>query len=531
MKKLKYIKYADLKDFLLSFEDYTDDMELIKLKNFIYNYFEVDILLDPNSFDIFIPRSIVDEYIGYEEELYDINVEDFKKYLLPIKFRHLNVEHNHKIYNLFENSKRYKILCQEVKKLKKYINKNTKLLNDMSILTKCYKDKKILCFDFEAFENNQNIITELGISTLINGIYKSEHYIVKENLAYKNKRNIKDKKFNFNFGHSKTLELKKIIKILKNYLDESDLIIGQSIDNDFEYVNKFLKNQDEFPKNFISMKNYNIMDTHDMTFLFIKSGMGMKKALDMFEIPYRNLHNGGNDSRYNILMFEYMLKNFDKEKNEKNLMEKRSTLEELSLELEEKYEIKQTYEVNENMYKLDKTGKILELYFDTKNSILLKNDLIIFNKNNVQIQNILENGFFTSLLRKIFTSNTFYLQKVFSDTCTGVLAFSNQNDKKMRILDIDGTYFLNNDVFISCEETLDLQIQKGKTYNKFFIEKLIGKGKAVICANNDIEKIVLKDKSILLDDFELLAWQDTLILEEKSKKVSGTGILYVSKNK
>lgn len=548
-----YIKYLDLKEFIKSFDECEDDLELIKLSNFIDKYFDDEILVSIDSFDIFIPRDIVDKHIGYEEELYNTNIEELKDELIISKFRHLNPNNDKKIYNIYENPKKAKQLYTKIQNQKTLIDKNNKLLNSISELKNNYKTQKVLCFDFEAFEKNQSKITELGITTLIDNIYKSEHYIVRENLNYKNQKSINDRRFNFNFGQSKTLSLKEIMVILKKHLDKTDFVVGQSIDNDFGYINRYLKSQDELPKDFIEMKNYQIVDTHDLTFLYSNSGMGIKKALDLFKIPYRNLHNGGNDSRYNIMMFEYMINNFDDKKIKNEILDLTISLDRFEIEFKENYKIKKDFKVEKNVYRLDDTKKLLEVYFDTKNALLAKSDTIIYIKNDIDINSILLNGFFNSLLRKLFTSNSMYLQKIDSKSANGVVAFANTTYENIEMIDIDGSFYLSDGVFTLCDDTLGLQRVK-QSFKKaffgstggFFIEKLTGKGRAVISANGCIEKIVLKNEEMILDEAHLLAWEDTLSIEENksntminniksgeffSTKVTGSGTLYLSSEK
>jgi uncharacterized protein (AIM24 family) len=548
-----YIKYNALKEFLSSFEDCEEDLRLIALHNLIGNYFDRDVLLDIKYFDIYFPRDIIDDCIGYEKELIVTDVSEYIDKLLPVKLRHFNPSKDPKIFNLFWKSKEARNLSKQIAKYHSSIAKKTNLFEDIKWIESNINDLKIICFDFEAFEKKQHILTELGITILENGNYKSEHYIVKENLSYKNGNKVNDRRFNFNFGQSKTLPLHEIILILKQYLDNTDLIIGQGIVNDFDYAKRYLKNQDKLPKDFIAQKNYKVLDTHDLTFLFEAKGMGLQKTLEYFNILHRNLHNGGNDSRYNLMVFEKMINEIDISQLQNGITTLEDNLKQTQTQFSNNYKIRENIIVDNNIYKLDKSKRMLDIYFDTDKSILAKSDTVVSIKNKINIKSILLGGFFNSLIRYFFNSNSFYIQKINSDESNGVVSFANTTYEKMQIIEIDGRYNLNDGVFTLCDDTITLNRTKQSFKKAFFgatggfsIENVSGKGRVVIAANGHIKKIDLKDEEIILDESHLLAWDDSLeVIENKSNstianiksgeffssKISGTGSLYISSEK
>lgn len=548
-----YIKYSDLKKFILSFEDNKDDLELISLSNLVDKYFEKDLYIDIKTFDLYICKKIIDDCIGYEKELEKSDIRSFKNKLKKVKFRYLNPLNKEKIFNFFENNYNAIKSHQKIKDYKSSIIKQKRLLNKFEIVKNNINNQKFICFDFEAYEKNQKILTELGISIYENQKIISKHFIVKENLEYKNSKKLKDKKYNFNFGQSKVLDLKSILEILKEDLKNSDFVVGQSINNDFTYISKYLQNQDYFPNDYIQMKDYNIIDTYELTFLYKDSGMGLKKALELFKIPHRNLHNGGNDSRYNLLMLEYIIKDKKIEDLKEILENTKQKLQDEQNKFDENYEIENSFTLNENSYKLDKTKRMIDIYFDTNKAIFVKSDALIASKNKVKIKSILLGGLFKSLIRSFFNSNSFYIQKINSDDKNSMASFSNTQYEKMAIINIDGKYNLNDGVFTLCDDSLSLG-QSRQSFKKavfgsnggFCIETLTGKGRAVIAANGLIKKIHLENEELTLDEAHLLAWEDTLILEENksnskvsniksgeffTSKVRGTGTLYISSEK
>ena len=176
-----------------------------------------------------------------------------------------------------------------------------------------------------------------GISIFKNGTFSSIHYIAKENLHYKNGKNINDRRYNFNFGQSKTIELHDIMLSLKKELNKCDLVIGHGIDNDFTFAKRYLKQQNKLSKNYISDKDCSVVDTYELSKMYRENGYGMQGMLELLDIPHRNLHNGGNDARYNLVMFNAIMETFDD--NLKNTFIKTiNLLEEEIIELQEDFD-------------------------------------------------------------------------------------------------------------------------------------------------------------------------------------------------
>jgi hypothetical protein len=118
-----YIKYNDLKEFLSSFEDCEEDLRLIALHNLIDTYFDREVLLDNHTFDIYFPRDIIDDCIGYEEELVVTDVSEYIDKLIPVKLRHFNPSKDPKVFNLFWKSKEARNLSKQISKYHSTIDK------------------------------------------------------------------------------------------------------------------------------------------------------------------------------------------------------------------------------------------------------------------------------------------------------------------------------------------------------------------------------------------------------------------------
>jgi hypothetical protein len=334
---MDYIKYNDLKKFLLSFDESEDDIESIKLINFKNKFPEVFIYISIDSHNILLPKDIVFEILGCEEDIPFTDLFEFKDELLNIKMIDFNIENNSKIFNLFEEKQESLKLIKKIERKSNQLDKKSKLISIFEKYQKCYQDISILCFDFEAFEKKQDKLTELGISIFKNGTFSSIHYIAKENLHYKNGKNINDRRYNFNFGQSKTIELHDIMLSLKKELNKCDLVIGHGIDNDFTFAKRYLKQQNKLSKNYISDKDCSVVDTYELSKMYRENGYGMQGMLELLDIPHRNLHNGGNDSRYNLVMFNAIMETFDD--NLKNTFIKTiNLLEEEIIELQENFD-------------------------------------------------------------------------------------------------------------------------------------------------------------------------------------------------
>ncbi|KAF4554333.1 Hypothetical protein D9617_4g000860 [Elsinoe fawcettii] len=184
-----------------------------------------------------------------------------------------------------------------------------------------------VCVDLEAFEFDHKNILEVGVSTLDSRHLtaevvakpasewfkqiRSEHYIIEEGRHLVNKRFVKGCPDGFIFGKSKVLPAVQARAVLRQHLSAPRSIFSDDLASpvydsspDVYIVAHGLKNDTTLMKNFGIDNVYDLGLAGDVDTQKICSGKkkpaGLKRLLDAVEIPYENLHNGGNDCAYTL---------------------------------------------------------------------------------------------------------------------------------------------------------------------------------------------------------------------------------------
>ncbi|KAG4088885.1 hypothetical protein H8356DRAFT_49127 [Neocallimastix lanati (nom. inval.)] len=201
------------------------------------------------------------------------------------------------------------ITCKKVKRLQFNINLIDRLKKEVS------STKKFFAFDTEAYEHEQEKLTEFGWSTFNNNgkIYSECHYIVDEYYNLRNHDNVPDNKDNYLFGKSKRLPLREIEKILKEEIKKVD--IGQGIHNDIKYLKDLGININEF--RYIDGESFYsggkaIIDTTDLyAGYYLDKPSSLENGLIKCNIPHEKMHNAGNDAHYTMKYVIYFINNMD----------------------------------------------------------------------------------------------------------------------------------------------------------------------------------------------------------------------------
>lgn len=181
-----------------------------------------------------------------------------------------------------------------------------------------YKDKKIVAFDFEfkpdvlnKFEFKNTF--EVGISVQDGSNINSYHYIVEENSNLKEGKK-RELQSSFNFGKSEYVSFNSLNEIIQKHIDSNDLIIVHEHSNDLRILDS-------------NNINYDIKNVKDTQYIYSKhfrkpeeeQSKTLKKLLDDHNIIYKNLHNAGNDSRFTLMLFKSMCKDYQSLKRKNNL--------------------------------------------------------------------------------------------------------------------------------------------------------------------------------------------------------------------
>jgi len=301
--------------YLKQFEDTEDTLKKIKLENIINAFPQKEIFINMENHQILIHKKIYKEIIDLtEEEIIEGELKCYQKEEIikipqnkKIKLELLKEEE----LCFLNDKERSKENIKLVKKIKSYEKRQKIIKYLIEIKKELETGKKIFCFDFESFEHNQKKLLELGYSIYENGKFiKNQHYIFKENISIMNGKRVPNKKYNYNFGNSKIVPIEEaVLDLLEHFKNEEIMIIGQSINNDFNYLNNYIvsKENRNIKKTQILQKDLLVKDTFDMSFLIKENGMGIERMLEHFKIPYSNLHNGGNDTKYNIDIFNKII--------------------------------------------------------------------------------------------------------------------------------------------------------------------------------------------------------------------------------
>lgn len=288
------------------FEKLIESYPNFNLKLFLEKNKDLDLIV-ANSNTIYFEKNILEDFCQKQLDLKYFSLKGFPNDGEYIKCSKID-------YNLeyiFKNAKEYNKDYKEFKHLNNKIRDSKSCIKTFELLSKDFFDKKIICFDVEAYEKDQNKLTEIGFSILENYELKNYHYIVEENLNCRNGKYVEDNRDNFLFGKSEIKPLNDILKILLDNLNYSDIVVGQGIKNDFKYVQKFT--------NDIRFNNYKIFDSEKLGKLLDPSGLSIKKTLIKLGIEFKYLHNAGNDAHFNIKMIAQILKTFDIELYKENV--------------------------------------------------------------------------------------------------------------------------------------------------------------------------------------------------------------------
>lgn len=212
-----------------------------------------------------------------------------------------------------------------------YIANCIKLINSNNTI--CFS------FDIEAFEKDNKIITEIGISIYdprdnlhnsFNPIIRSFHLIISESLNLINKNWVCDMKQCFILGESLVMNLENCVKFIQDLInfylvpmkDEigdkswNRSFVGHNIEGDF----KWLKSMNiKLPENLSYLEDGNIIDLEKENkpiyvmdtfkiykYLYSNEGGSLGKLLRLFSLPHAFLHNAGNDSYYTLKLLFFM---------------------------------------------------------------------------------------------------------------------------------------------------------------------------------------------------------------------------------
>lgn len=169
------------------------------------------------------------------------------------------------------------------------------------------KETILFCIDIEAWERNNNEVTEIGIAIYdpseqvhaTNPLIKSIHIVIQENQHKKNGRYVPEHSLNFNGG--KTYVMPKVEAIdftqllISHYYGfvQPCYLVGHDISGDLKWLHKLG----------LELPVRQILDTQSIfACSHGKQGASLRNALRAVNQPYAYLHNAGNDAYYTLLL-------------------------------------------------------------------------------------------------------------------------------------------------------------------------------------------------------------------------------------
>lgn len=191
----------------------------------------------------------------------------------------------------------------------------------------------LFSFDIEAYEHDNNVVTEIGVSVYdprenlhsLVPITRNFHLIVSEALSLRNKSWVCDMKECYLLGQSAVLSLSQCVEFVQalvNYymvpsFEESKTwnraYVGHNIDGDIKWLrdigvkiphaDKLNRNADlngdmEIPFVLDTMKLYSCC--------YGTNGASLGKILRLMRLPHAFLHNAGNDAHYTLQVLLHM---------------------------------------------------------------------------------------------------------------------------------------------------------------------------------------------------------------------------------
>jgi hypothetical protein len=173
-----------------------------------------------------------------------------------------------------------------------------KIFDGKSNLARDFINSKVLAIDFEYFKTDQFYsITEIGIAVNEKDNITGYHFLIQENYQKKKNAHLQGK---FNFGETKVIEIKQIRDIIEHLLKDSQYILFHTEKYDMEILQQFG----------IRLNNTQIVDTQAAYQRYYKHHdipkEKLRNLLNVFKIPFKNLHNAGNDAYYTLMLLQKM---------------------------------------------------------------------------------------------------------------------------------------------------------------------------------------------------------------------------------
>lgn len=198
------------------------------------------------------------------------------------------------------------LLAAQIEEKKK---KEWEIFNKATNLKRDFVNSKIVSIDFEFYLKGKNnnslnhVVTEVGISVSDCGFISTTHYLVEENYQMKKNKYLQN---SFHFGDTKILKLEDIKKLLNKSLLNANYILFHEQREDFEILESLNIN---IPKNITVIDTQLCYKRYFRERGSLPNGEPLENLLTSFNVPYKDLHNAGNDAYYTLELLKSMQSN------------------------------------------------------------------------------------------------------------------------------------------------------------------------------------------------------------------------------
>ena len=153
------------------------------------------------------------------------------------------------------------------------------------------------CVDIEAYEHSKSKILEVGISIvdLEEETISTRHFIVEENMSFRNGKYVADNRDNFSYGLSEVVSQKDLVAYLDIVISVSEGIVGHALSNDTKYLHNLGVTEHNDAQKY---------DTQTVAKEFFKNQRTLEAVFEHYcgdkEVLF---HNAGNDSHATAMVF------------------------------------------------------------------------------------------------------------------------------------------------------------------------------------------------------------------------------------
>lgn len=163
------------------------------------------------------------------------------------------------------------------------------------------KKPKVLCLDVEIQTNTDKEFkpTEFGLVYFDGEKEIYEHYLIEEFYKLKVGEALQKK---FHFGKTKIVTYDEFVDIMASYLDKTDMFLAHSVNSENHYLSRAG----------ISLTYFvdKVVDTQFLYKDYDKTHIKPVSLIDMLtylKIPFKNLHNSGNDAAFTWIAFKKIM--------------------------------------------------------------------------------------------------------------------------------------------------------------------------------------------------------------------------------